>query len=130
MKKLKLILPLLLVLTLLSGCGYLDEMRAQHAKDYGNGIIEYNASTYKKVEDESFTDALSFTVERDKDLYITTPDVPVLLSQSGIIKHQPYINAERTVICDAIGDYYVLEERFDAILAEAKKEVTYAENVL
>ncbi|MBR6793610.1 MAG: hypothetical protein IKM48_04555 [Clostridia bacterium] len=129
MKRLKLILPLLLILTLLSGCGWLDEMRSQHAIYYADGIIQYNGALYKQVNEEENEWFSMTSVDRDKDLYITAPDVPVLLSQSQIIKHQPYINAEHTVICDAIGDFYVLEQHYDTILAKAEKEATHAENV-
>lgn len=128
MKKLKLIIPLLLLLTLLSGCGWLDEMRSQHAIYYADGLIQYNGALYKQVNEEQ-EEWLWKTVDRDKDLYVTAPDVPVLLSQTQIIKHQPFINADRTILYDGLY-YYLLEERFDEILAEEEKEAANAENVL
>ncbi len=126
MKKLKLILPLFMLLLMLSGCGLLDEMRSQHALYYVDGIIQYDSKTYKRVDTEENEELPFFLIDRDKDLYITAPDVPVLLSQMGIIKHQPFINADRTVIYD--GNYYLLEEQYDEILAKLQKEASNEEN--
>ncbi len=122
MKKLKLILPLFILLFLLCSCGSLDEMKSQHALDYGNGIIEYDSATYKRIEEDEMGEVGYFSIDRDKDLYITAPDVPVLLSQFQIVKHPPFINADHTIICDSMGDYYILEDRYDEILATIQNE--------
>lgn len=122
MKKIKLILPLLLLVFLLSGCGALDEMRAQHALDYGNGLIVYNGQNYKRVNDPEFNADELFYDDPVKSLYITAPDVPVLLSQAGIHKFLPYINSEETVINDCLGGYYIREDRYDEIYLKVKKK--------
>ena len=121
MKKIKIIIPLLLLALLLSGCGALDEMRAQHALNYDDGTIVYNEKTYKRVENSNIKISDYFSVEWGKNLYITAPDVPVLLSQFTIVKHQPYINTDFTVIID--GDYYVREDLYQDIFAETIHDI-------
>lgn len=127
MKKLKLILPLLLILTLLSGCGWLDEMKMQQAHDYGNGIIKYNEATYQYVDLaaldlKDFADYLP--IEHGKDLYITAPDVPVLLSQMGIYKYYPYVNPNETII-DYTGEYYVREDCYNEVVSQLQAGIQY-----
>ena len=127
MKKLTLILSVTILALLLSGCGLLDEMRSQHAFDHGNGTLEYNNATYQYVDLatldlKDYTDYLP--IEHGKDLYITAPDVPVLLSQMGIYKHYPYVNSGETII-DYGGKYYVREDRYEDVISQLQEGIEY-----
>lgn len=80
MMKAKRILCLLLVLTMvfaLSGCAYLDDLRAQQAFLI-DGDVHWNGQVYKRLpENNSFSPAWGFG-----GLNVTKPDVPVLLSDT------------------------------------------------
>ncbi len=126
MKKLMLVVPLLLLALLLSGCGLLDDMRAQHALEYDDGTIKYNNKIYKRIDEESLqTEKLQeFSIDFGKNLYITEPDVPVLLSQMGIHKWLPYVSSDGSIICSYTA-YYVREDRYEDIIAQFTNGIEY-----
>ncbi len=76
----KLIAALLLCVLVLScaGCANLDEMKASHAvwTDEEQTALEWNGATYKKLPTSS---ALEIWDHSEKNVFITAPDVPVLL---------------------------------------------------
>lgn len=76
----KLIAALLLCVLVLScaGCANLDEMKANHAvwTDEEQTALEWNGATYKKLPTSS---ALEIWDHSEKNVFVTAPDVPVLL---------------------------------------------------
>lgn len=88
MKKMKRVLALVLTFVLclsLCGCRQLDDMKAHHATWMENGNILWNGYTYIPLysTDEAFyyeyADDLNWS---DREvIYVTQPDVPVLLSE-------------------------------------------------
>ena len=83
MKKFKRWIALLVAVLMcasLCGCQMLDNMRANHAVWQEDGTILWNGATYRKLENKGSLAALQ--VSRDySTLYVTEPDVPVLLSE-------------------------------------------------
>lgn len=81
-KNAKHLLILLLVLVqvfVLCGCASLDEMRENQAFLTKDGDILWNGNVYKKLP---ACDYLEPEIDFETDIYVTDPDVPVLLSES------------------------------------------------
>lgn len=75
-----LLLTLLLVLGL-CGCDALDAMREAQTHYDENGDILYKGTAYKLLPESEYLSP-EYDVWEDGDIYITDPDVPVLLSQT------------------------------------------------
>lgn len=89
MKKLKKVLLVLLAAVLilsLCGCDALDQMRENQVFLDEDGNISYNGVTYKKLPQ---CDLLYPETTNSIYLYVTEPDVPVLLSAAFV---QEYLN--------------------------------------
>ncbi len=81
-----LILSAILLCSLFTGCDELDEMKAQHAILNEDGNIHLNGSEYipiNTVRKASFY--FNFNLVQSDYIYVTAPDVPVLLSESHCI---------------------------------------------
>lgn len=80
-KAIRCILVVVAVLCLcasLSGCSMIEEMRAAHGVKTDANTVTYNGEEYKKLP---ASDILMPIFSKDmKELYVTAPDVPVLLS--------------------------------------------------
>lgn len=79
-----LILAIIMMCLCLSGCDELDEMRKEQAfwLESGNAdSLIYNGEIYKKIEGTNLPDPL-YNCSYEEQVYVTDPDVPVLLSQS------------------------------------------------
>lgn len=82
MKKWKrwLVLALATVLCLsLCGCAELETMRAEHGVWQEDGSILWNGAVYRKLENTTAVEEFDFTYSY-VTIYVTEPDVPVLLS--------------------------------------------------
>jgi len=80
-KRILALLALLSMLFSLSGCMYLDELRKFHGFWGENGTILWDNTAYKELPAHQYLHA-----EGDPEssgVYVTEPDVPVLLSFSG-----------------------------------------------
>ncbi len=117
MKKIKSILLILVLCLSLCSCAELDEMRNCHAINLGNGKLKLNDQIYILLDAQHELELNYDYSDYGRDIYITEPDVPVLLSQSGIHKYLPSINKDETIIND-VGDFYVREDVFDAIVSK------------
>ena len=81
MKRCKRMLALLLAVILglsLCGCQRLDEMRANHGVWQEDGSILWNNAVYKRLPRVMGTE---YNIDYDGHVYVTEPDVPVLLSE-------------------------------------------------
>ena len=76
-----LVLALATVLCLsLCGCDELEIMRANHAVWQEDGSVLWNGAVYRKLENTTAMEELGITYSY-VSIYVTEPDVPVLLSQ-------------------------------------------------
>lgn len=122
MKKLKFLLPLFAILLLLCSCDALDEMKNCHALDYGDGTLKLNNQTYKLLD----VDYDGYIVyNHGRDIRVTDPDVPVLLSQSSIAKYLPSVSEDETIIYN--DGYYIREDKYDYFVNTIQKGVEYTE---
>lgn len=62
----------------LCGCSYLDELRANQATYDTDGNICWKGSTYKLL---NYSDSLYPEMDYDTSIYVTEPDIPVLLCE-------------------------------------------------
>lgn len=76
------ILSVLLLCSVFTGCNRLDEMRQAHATKNEDGNIVLNGNEYKYVPFASRTSLFNFDLAPSSDIYVTEPDVPVLLSEN------------------------------------------------
>ncbi len=117
MKKSKRVVALLLAVVLclsLTGCNYLDELRANQGFWQEDGTIQLGQYTYKMLNvanSDDFYPDLGGSIRAD--IYITTQDVPVLLaSQFGdwftLSEDGVFLNANG-------GGYYCRADKFDSI---------------
>ncbi len=77
-----LILSVLLLCSVFTGCNRLHEMRQAHATKKEDGNIVLNGNEYKYVPFASRTSLFNFDLVPSSDIYVTEPDVPVLLSEN------------------------------------------------
>ena len=77
-----LMLSVLLLCSVFTGCDELDRMRNAHAVKKENGNILLNGNEYKYVTFASRTSLFNFDLVASSEIYVTEPDVPVLLSES------------------------------------------------
>ena len=76
-----LILSVLLLCAVFTGCDELDRMKKAHAVKNENGNILLNGNEYKQVSFASRTSLFNFDLVPCSEIYVTEPDVPVLLSE-------------------------------------------------
>ena len=130
MKKLKSILLILAVCLFLSSCAELDNMKNCHALDMGDGTLKLNNQLYKLLDIDYDG---SINVDFGRQIYVTDPDVPVLLSQTGFFKHLPIINKDDTIISSYYYDYYsnekdtyyIREDKYDYFVNTIKNGIDY-----
>lgn len=75
-------LSVLLLCSVFTGCDELDRMKNAHAVKKENGNILLNGNEYKYVPLASRTSLFNFDLVASSEIYVTEPDVPVLLSES------------------------------------------------
>ncbi len=127
MKRLKFILLIVVVCLSLCSCKELDEMKRCHALNLGNGVLELNNVSYKLFKVESDCDIV---FNHDRHVYVTDPDVPVLLSQMGFFKFLPSINKDDTIIYEYDSDYYIREDKYELYKQSVKNGINYTDIVL
>lgn len=101
-RALKLLTVVLLISTIcliFSGCDVIDKMRKNQAFLIDSSTVEYDGEKYVLLP---FCDYLQPQGSIDFDIYITEPDVPVLLSD--MLGEIAYINDDCTIIT-CYGDY-------------------------
>ncbi len=113
MKKILKISTLALVIVIMCmsfcGCAELDDMKESHAvwTEKGNkDSITYNGKTYKLLENNELHDP-QYNQNWDNTIYVTEPDVPVLLSTDFGIDLQ--LSADGSIISGYIFDDYKTE---------------------
>lgn len=129
MKNVKRIVALVWVLALclpLVGCRELEEMRAQQAFWNADGSISWQGDTYMKLP-TSGDSYMYFNPPIDTTVYVTQPDVPVLLSsdygvwlsssEDRVFLSNDYRDGERY--------YYCRTDKFDEMVARLEKGFVY-----
>lgn len=136
-KKLLLIITIVLTMCMfLGGCTQLDDMREQHAVWTVAGeddSITYKGVEYKKLPPPEYPNEYFFGYSNT--IYVTDPDVPVLLSGSygealDISKDDIYIygylfDNEYEYISSGHDVYYCKAELYDEITAKAEEKIEY-----
>ena len=102
-----LIVSVILLCSLFTGCDMLDEMRRAHAVKDENGNILLNGNEYKYVPFASLTSLFNFEIIATRDIYVTEPDVPVLLSE-GFYENSGCVSEDGKYIC-------IYDENYDSI---------------
>ncbi len=125
-KSIKIILCLSLVAIMCTGlcsCDALDDAKKNHAvysEDYNT--ITYNDSVYKICPTELRETLHTYISEKydftDKILYITEPDVPVLLASTVGEEANLSINGRVISLSSA---YYIETVKYDTIISNAKQ---------
>lgn len=103
---------ILLQLLTLCGCNQLDQMRQQQVFCDENGDIGWKGSSYRKLPDCDY-----FQPELDYDtmLWVTDPDVPVLLSPF-MAQYWIYPSSDGSVLYDTYESaYFCREEMYEDI---------------
>lgn len=105
------VLSLVICLSFCS-CNALDELRAAQAFFDKEGNIIYKGNTYVKFD--NLNSDVSAVIPYYNEIYITKPDVPLLLS-TVIKEGQGWINESCTLIeiSDYESNYYILESKID-----------------
>lgn len=120
------ILALLAIVFCLVGCDALDEMREDHAVYTSMDppyTITYKDATYKALQCPQIADKGIMWAEWR--VFVTKPDVPVLLSQQvgtrfGIDSEEKFLTNYGEIV-------YVREDVYDAAVAELKLEDPFTE---
>ncbi len=102
-----LILSALLLCSVFTGCDMLDEMRRAHAVKSENDNIILNGNEYKYVPFGSPTALFNLDLVPTSDIYVTEPDVPVLLSE-GFYEFYGYVSEDGKFL-------YVYDEDYNSI---------------
>ncbi len=99
------------VLLCLCGCDALEDMRERQAFPGDNGEILWNGAVYKALPESA-----CLYVETDNTVYLTEPDVPVLLS---IFSETPlYASADNAFLESyQTGTYYCREDQYEKMLS-------------
>ncbi len=128
-RKLRLFASLLLtvmLLTTLSGCVSLDDMRSRHAIRTSSEIIEYNGATYRYVSKAYDYDGVlqPFVSDGAETITITAPDVPLLLTNLfgdtlAITEDGRFLVSEYNY-----ATIYCRTDCYDEIIARAKQPFT------
>lgn len=113
-RSLLLILSLLLLCMALTACNPVPEMRAHHGTWNEDGSISFNGKTYLQLP---FCDELDPLTDYGDNIWITAPDVPVLLSQS--FGHSFYLSNDECFLIkhSGSGSAYCVESVYDAMVA-------------
>ena len=113
-RSLSLILSLLLLCMALTACNPVPEMRAQHGTWNEDGSISFNGKTYLELP---YCEELDPISDYEDSIWITAPDVPVLLSD-GFGERFNLSNDECFLIKYAgSGSAYCVESVYDAMVA-------------
>ncbi len=120
MKKLTAILIILLICFSICSCRELDDLRDRQAYFNKNGII-YKDTLYKTV---NISDNLNYNYTNQKNLNVTDPDVPVLVSE--IIEFDYSMNEDETIIYGD-GDWYVREDKYPLYEDSVKYGINYTD---
>lgn len=125
MKKIKSILLIVAACLMLCSCAELDRMKSCHALDMGDGTIKFNDHIYKLL-DLQFDGFIVY--QPGRDIWVTEPDVPVLLSQTDFIKHLPYVSADETIIggYDENFGSYIREDKYDYYVNSITNGIEYS----
>ncbi len=107
-----------LLLCSLCGCNYIDKARRNQAFKDIDGTITYNGYEYKYCinVNEYFDPHMKYDY-----IYITEPDVPVLLS--SLLGEASDISYDGAVIAKGSGGYYIRTDIYDAVLEEMSDPV-------
>lgn len=97
----------------LCGCSELENMRAAHAFWQEDGTILWEGNVYRKLDD---VPEYASVVISNFDVYVTEPDVPVLLSD---LMGEPYsVSQDKVLLCSWDWDgraYYCREDKYEEI---------------
>lgn len=128
LKATTLILSISLLCSLFAGCNALDEKKAQHAIMTDNGNVTYGGSTYLPLEVINSKHFNPTTLT--ETVYVTEPDVPVLLS--GVFsEYYGEITADGSVMklySTSLEDYtrtilyFCREDRYEEITEKLEAE--------
>lgn len=128
-----LVISLILLCSIFTGCKELDEMKGAQGYINEDGSIEFNGNKYLLITGLAIPDTSAFDpfMILDKEVYITKPDVPVLLSTS-IFEKSGYISTDKVIICLYEGDYdetyYCREDKHEEMIERLKE--TFVPEVL
>ncbi|MBQ2971530.1 MAG: hypothetical protein IJE16_03150 [Ruminococcus sp.] len=141
-KFLVLILALTMMCLCLTGCDELDTMREKHAffvEEDNADAITYNGETYLKIEKTGNLPDPLYNNNDYSSVYVTNPDVPVLLSQSlgnwldisadgnflyGYI-YTPFETEYSGVYESSVESLYVKDEFYDTVKAKIEEGIEY-----
>ena len=137
-----LILAVVMMCLCLGGCSELDKMREQQAffteKDNADAIT-YNGETYLKIDKFANLPDPLYNSDYNSSIYVTNPDVPVLLSSSlgdwldisadgnflyGYI-YTPFVTEYNGVYESSVESLYVKAELYDTVIAKIKEGIEY-----
>ena len=121
MKKIKIIPALFVLVLLLSGCDKLDALKASQAILTEDGIL-YQEELYLPVVPEGNT--LNYNYSNHLFVNVTTPDVPVLLSDA--FGQNFYANEDKTILTNG-AEWYVHQDKLDAYNESLQKGVRYTD---
>lgn len=126
MKRIEKVIALLLVLLMcfsLCSCKELDDRRSHHVLVQEDGSLLWKGQVYFLLP--RFEELRNFMLDNDYDsmLYITKPDVPVLLNRS-FYKSIAYSLGDGLLLreYDDFGSYYCREDRYDELVSVIQED--------
>ncbi len=141
-KFLVLILALTMMCLCLTGCAELDTMKEQQAfftEEDNADAITYNGETYLKIDKTGNLPDPLYNRDHINTVYVTNPDVPVLLSNSfgdilnisddgnflyGYI-YTPFESEYSGVYESSMESLYVKAELYDSVVAKIEEGIEY-----
>ncbi len=108
-RMISLILSLILLCSVFTGCNALDNMKQAQAFQSENDNIILNGCEYKQIPVRKMSFLLNFDLVETKDIYITDRDVPVLLSEDFYITKGEVTADGKYLYVERFG-YYCREE--------------------
>lgn len=107
------LLLMVFLLLSLSGCAWLDQMRERQAFFETNGDIIHNGVTYKLLPSSEYLSPVSGIEDY---VYVTEPDVPVLLIKEFYLEELS-LSTDGSFLFDLYGsgNIYCREEIYDAV---------------
>lgn len=115
-KRITTAIVLLAMLFTLSGCDFLDDLRAKTAQFNTDGTLEFKGKTYLPFED-----SVNFYVDIEDTVYISTEDEPLLWMYAKFVFLGYYpdgVDKDGVVISTEDHGFFVREDMYDSVSAD------------